>query len=469
MSPALPAHDSPGGGTASHSGGAPAQQAVNDAGEAAPRRHLGVRHAMAVCVGMVIGAGIFRTSPNVAHSVMSVVPLFGAWALGGVLSVLGALCFAEMASAFPHAGGDYAFLARAYGRKPALLFAWSRFAVIHTGSMALLAFVFGDYLSQVVNFGPWTSPVFGVVAVVMLIAVNLRGIHIGVGTQVGLMSLVIFGLCCVVLGGVWQVAHGVAPLTSATVSAAAGDRTSFGTAMVFVLLAYGGWSDAATLSAEMRDARRGIVFALIGGMSIVGVLYLGANWGYVRVLGLDGLADSNAPAADVMRAAFGRPGEILIVATVATAAISVMNALLIVGARTTFAAARDLTALRGLGKWDVRRGTPAHAMVAMGCVAIALIGFGSINHRGFANMVDYLAPVYWFFLSLSALAVIMLRYRFPDTPRPFRVPGYPLTPIVFFLSCLYTLYASLAYVQIGALVGVGVLALGGVLLLFQRR
>jgi len=435
----------------------------------APHRHLGVRHAMAVCVGMVIGAGIFRTSPNVAASVMGAPTLFAAWALGGVLSILGALCFAEMASAFPHTGGDYSFLARAYGTKLALLFAWSRFSVIHTGSMALLAFVFGDYLAQIINFGPWTSPVFGVIAVVLLIGVNLRGIHLGVGTQVGLMSLVLFGLSCVVMAGLWQQFQGVAPLTSASVSAASADRTSLGTAMVFVLLAYGGWSDAATLSAEMRDERRGIVLALVGGMSIVGAIYLGANWGYVRVLGLDGLAQSNAPAADVMRLAFGRPGEVLIVATVATAAISVMNALLIVGARTTFAAARDLTRLAHLGHWDARRGTPAHAMLAMGAVAILLIGFGSINHGGFATMVDYLAPVYWFFLSLSALGVIVLRWRYPDVPRPFRVPGYPVTPILFFLSCLYTLYSSLVYVQVGALVGVGVLALGGVLLLFQRK
>jgi basic amino acid/polyamine antiporter, APA family len=440
-----------------------------DGANADPRRHLGVRHAMAVCVGMVIGAGIFRTSPSVAASVMGSWPLYGAWVLGGVLSMLGALCFAEMASAFPHAGGDYSFLARAYGRKLALLFAWSRFSVIHTGSMALLAFVFGDYLAQIINFGPWTSPIFGAGVVVALILVNLRGIHLGVGTQLGLMSLVLCGLSCVVLAGVWQVLHGVQPATSASVSSAAGDHTSFGTAMVFVLLAYGGWSDAATLSAEMRDERRGIVFALVGGMSVVAALYLGANWGYVRVLGLDGLAQSQAPAAEVMRLAFGRPGEILIVVTVATAAISVMNALLIAGARTTFAASRDLTRLTHLGKWDVLRGNPAHAMVAMGVVAIVLIGFGSLTREGFETMVEYLAPVYWIFLSLSALAVIVLRVRYPDVPRPFRVPGYPVTPIVFFLSCLYTLYASLAYVRIGALVGVGVLAVGGVLLLFERK
>ncbi|HXW64787.1 MAG TPA: APC family permease [Burkholderiaceae bacterium] len=447
----------------------PGGQGAAQASQAAPRRHLDVRHAMAVCVGMVIGAGIFRTAPNVAQSLMHAVPLFSAWTLGGVLSLLGALCFAEMAAAFPHAGGDYTFLSRAYGRRLALFFAWSRFSVIHTGSMALLAFVCGDYLAQLVNFGVWSSPIFGVVTILVLIAVNLRGIRLGLGTQVGFMALVLFGLACVVVGAVWVASHGAAPLTSASASAAVDDHTSFGTAMVFVLLAYGGWSDAATLSAEMRDERRGIVIALVGGMSIVAALYLAVNWGYLRVLGFDGLAQSQAPAADVMRLAFGRPGEVLIVFTVTTAAVSIMNALLIVGARTTFAAARDLSGLGHLDSWDVARGTPTYAMLAMGAVAIVLIGFGTLTRGGFSTMVDYLAPVYWFFLSLSALAVIVLRVRYPDVPRPFRVPGYPLTPILFFLSCLYTLYASLHYVQIGALVGVAVLALGGFLLLFERK
>ena len=434
------------------------------AGAAAPRRQLDVRHALAVCVGTVIGSGIFRASPNVAANLMDSTSLFATWVVGGVLSMLGALCFAEMSAAFPHAGGDYAFLARAYGRRLALLFAWSRFSVIHTGSMALLAFVFGDYLSQLFNFGSWASPVFGTVAVVTLIAVNLRGIRLGVGTQVGLMALVIFGLACVFLGGLWQAARGAVPPTPVAASLATADRTSVGTAMIFVLLAYGGWSDAATLSAEMRDERRGIVVALTGGLAVVAALYLGANWSYVRVLGFDGLAASRAPAADVMRLAFGPAGEALMVATVATAAISVMNALLIVGARTTFAAARDWSGEVHLGRWDVLRGTPAQAMVAMGVVALAQIGFGSLTLHGFSTMVDYLTPVYWFFLSLSALAVIQLRRRFPDAPRPFRVPGYPFTPLVFFASCLYMLYSSLVYVRAGALVGVAVLALGGFLL-----
>ena len=436
---------------------------------AAPRRHLDVRHAMAVCVGMVVGAGIFRTSPNVAASVMGAGPLFAVWTAGGVLSLIGALCFAEMASAFPHAGGEYFFLARAYGKNVALLFAWSRFSVIHTGSMALLAFVFGDYLAQIIHLGPWSSSIFGVAAILALTALNLRGVRLGLETQIGFMALVLFGLSCVVAGGIWAAWHGVASATPMAVSASHVDRTAIGTAMVFVLLAYGGWSDAATLSAEMRDERRGIVAALTLGMAIVLLLYLGANWGYVRVLGLDGLARSSAPAADLMRRLFGRPGEWLIVGTVTVAAISVLNALLIVGARTTYAAACDLAGMDHVGRWDAARGTPARAMLAMAAVAIALVGFGSITRSGFSTMVDYLTPVYWIFLTLSAVALIVLRQRFPDVPRPFRVPGYPVTPAIFILSCLYMVYASLEFVRVGAVVGVVVLAAGGLWLLPRRR
>jgi amino acid transporter len=439
--------------------------AGDGAAGAAPRRHLQVRHAIAVCVGTVVGSGIFRASPDVAANLTGPAQLFGAWLMGAVLSVLGALCFAEMSAAFPHAGGDYAFLARAYGRRLALLFAWSRFSVIHTGSMALLAFVFGDYLAQIFNFGAMSSPVFGMLAVLVLIFVNLRGVRLGIGTQLGLMSLVVFGLSCVFLAGLWQAWHGVAPPASAP--AAGASRP--GAAMIFVLLAYGGWSDAATLSAEMRDERRGIVLALIGGLGIVALLYMGANWGFLTVLGYTGLATSHAPAAEAMRLAFGRIGEVLMVVTVATTAISVMNSLLIVGARTTYAAVNDWSGEVHLGRWDVLRGHPAQAMIAMGVVALLQLVFGSLTLDGFKNMVDFMTPVYWFFLSLSALAVMVLRRRFPDAPRPFRVPGYPFTPLVFFASCLYMLYSSLVYVQMGALVGVAVLALGGLLLLPERR
>ncbi|KQV96677.1 APC family permease [Pelomonas sp. Root1237] len=429
-----------------------------------PERRLGARHAGALCVGMVVGAGIFKTSPMVAQSLPDAGQLYLAWALGGVLSFVGALCFAELASAFPDAGGDYHFLRRAFGRRLGFLFAWSRFAVIHTGSMALLGFVFGDYLAQVVDLSPWlgthASALLAAALIVLLTGLNLLGVRVGLGTQLGLTTLVIAGLLLLGLAAGAQQLSGQPPATQG----AATLETNWGTAMVFVFLAYGGWSDAATLSAEMRDEKRGIVRALLLGLSVVMVLYLLANWAYVRVLGLPGLARSEAPAAELMRLALGRGAELLMVGVVTLTALSVMNAILIAGPRTTYAAARDLAAEWRLAHWNARRGTPSAAVVATSAVALLLVGLGDLTRGGFSTMVDYLSPVYWFFLVLSGLALIVLRRREPERLRPFRVPLYPWLPLLFSACSSYVLWSSLVYVKAGAIVGVVVLAVGALLL-----
>jgi APA family basic amino acid/polyamine antiporter len=434
-----------------------------------PERRLGARHAGALCVGMVIGAGIFKTSPMVAQALPDACQLYLAWALGGLLSFVGALCFAELAAAFPDTGGDYHFLRRAYGPSLGFLFAWSRFAVIHTGSMALLGFVFGDYMAQVLDLGPWLGPhasaVLAAGLIVVLTGLHLLGVRVGLGTQLGLTSLVLAGLLLLGVAAGVQHGSGVPPVTRG----AATPSADWGLAMVFVLLAYGGWSDAATLSAEMRDPRRGIVRALLIGLVLVTGLYLLANWAYVRVLGLPGLAQSSAPAAELMRVVFGRGAELLMVGLVALTAVSVMNAIFIAGPRTTYAAAQDLAASWRLAHWNARRGTPTAAVLATSGMSLALVGLGAITRGGFSTMVDYLSPVYWFFLVLSGLAVIVLRRREPDKPRPFRVPLYPWLPLLFSASSAWLLWASLVYVKAGAMFGVLVLALGVLLLAWRAR
>jgi APA family basic amino acid/polyamine antiporter len=432
---------------------------------AVPDRRLRVRHAVAVCIGMVVGAGIFKSTPFAAAHLPSAELLLAVWAFGGAMSLAGALCFAEMAAAFPDTGGDYHFLRRAYGDGMGFLFAWSRFAVIHTGSMALLAFTFGDYLAATIDLGPYGATLLAAATIVLLAAVNLAGIRFGIGTQVWLMALVVLGLLALIVAAAWGIAG--PPPQVAPAGDAAG-TLDIGAALVFVFLAYGGWSDTATLSAEMRDAQHGIKRALILGMGIVTTLYVLVNWAFERGLGHAGLAASDAPAADLMRLVLGRPGQLAIVAVVAVTSITSMNAILIAGARTTYAAARDTAALGRLGRWHVVRGTPSAAIVAIAAVALVLVGLGAHTRGGFATMVDYLSPVYWAFLTLSGLALFVLRRRFPDAPRPFCVPGYPLVPLAFIGSSVYVLYSSLAYVRVGAVVGVAVLFAGVVLLLGLR-
>jgi len=428
----------------------------------APHRRLGVWHAVSVCVGMVIGAGIFKSAPLAAESIPSDAALLAAWVFGGAMSLAGALCFAELAGAFPDPGGDYFFLRKAYGDGVGFLFAWSRFAVIHTGSMAMLAFSFGDYLAEIVDLGANGSALIGAATILALAALNLAGLRFGIGIQTLLVAGVVAGLLLVGAAGLR--AHTSAPSPVATHG-----PLQIGAGLVYVFLAYGGWSDTATLSAEMRDGDHGMKRALVVGMSLVTGLYLLANWAYVHGLSIDGLAASSAPAADLALRAFGKPGQLAIVAVVAVTSIASMNAILLAGSRTTFAAARDTASLEVLRRWHLDRGTPSRAIVAITLVSLALLAFGALTRDGFATMVDYLSPVYWLFLTLSGTALMVLRHRQPDARRPFRVPAYPAVPLVFVASSVYVFWSSIAYVKVGAVVGVAVLAAGALLLAVLRR
>ncbi len=445
--------------------------AATEGAAAAPQRVLGVREAVAIIVGIVIGAGIFKAPALVAQFTGSPGWLFAAWAFGGLVSLAGALCYAELASTYPHAGGDYHFLLRAYGRRIAFLFAWARFTVITTGSIALLAFVFGDYMSALLRLGPHSEALYAAAVILVLGWVNLRGMRMGAATQSWLTIAEVLGLLLVVVAGLWLFVQGPAgPEAAAAAGAAraAGDGapgwSAFGLAMVFVLLTFGGWNEAAYLGAELRDVSRNMVRALVLSIAIITALYLMVNWAYLHGLGLAGLAGSQAPAADLLAAAFGRAGESIVAAMVAVASLTSINATMIVGARTNFAVGNDWPALARLGRWDAGRNAPVNALLAQGAFALALVALGSATRGGFQTMVDYTAPVFWTFFLLSTVALIVLRRREPQVPRPFKVPLYPVLPLFFAACCAYMLWSSLAYVRVGALAGLGVLATGLLLL-----
>jgi amino acid transporter len=238
-----------------------------------------------------------------------------------------------------------------------------------------------------------------------------------------------------------------------------------GLAMVFVLLTYGGWNEAAYLSAELRDVKRNMSRTLLISIGIVVFVYVLVNIAYVSALGLDGLMKSKAPAADVMRRAFGDTGASILTLLICGAALSTLNATIFTGARTYYALGRDLAGVRGLGVWNARGENPANAFLLQGVIALALVVLGAFTRDGFQTMVEYTAPVFWFFMLLVGLSLFVFRWREPDRERPYRVPLYPLTPLLFLLTCGYMLYSSLVYTGLGALVGVAVLVLGLPLLL----
>lgn len=428
---------------------------------AAPRKTITVLDGVSFVVGIVIGVGIFRMPPLVAMNTPSEAVFLLAWLAGGVAMLVGALCYAELAAAHPDAGGEYHFLQRAYGGGLAVLFAWARCTIIQTGAIAYVAFVFGDYATAVLPLGANGGSVWAALSVVVFTGVNVLGTQPGKRTQVFFAIATLFAVAAVVAAGMSATAPAPAP-------ASAGGG-ALGLAMVFVLLTYGGWNEVAYLSGEMKEPRRDMVRVVLAGTAIVTLVYLAVNYAYLHAFGFAGLRDSKAVGADLMRLVAGDAGAWLLAAVVCCAALSTLNATIFTGARVYYALGRDLPIIRRLGVWDERGDNPANAFLLQGAIALALVFFGALTRDGFSAMVDYTAPVFWLFLLLVAASLFIFRAREPASQRPFAVPLYPLTPAVFVGICAYLLYSSLAYTGVGALFGLGVLALGAPLAFWSRK
>lgn len=430
-----------------------------------PRETLSVFDATAIVVGVVVGVGIFKTPSIVAANADSEGMLILFWILGGAASLIGALCYAELTSAYPHAGGDYHYLTRAFGGFPAFLFVWSRTAVIQTGSIAMVAFLIGDYASEVLRLGAHSTPLYASLSIILLTAVNVAGIEQGKWMQRILVAVILLGLLTVAGIGFFLADPQIAPRSGSMIPG----RAALGTAMIFVLLTYGGWNEAAFLSAEVRSTRRNMTRVLLYSIGAITLIYLLVNLALVKSLGLSAMAGSDAVMADLMRHVFGPNGARFISLLILPAALSTMNAAIITGARSSFALGQDHSLFRFLGRWHGRRGTPVNALLLQGAVALLLVVWGSGSRGGFVMMVEYTAPVFWFFLLLVGISIFVLRRRYPADGRPFRVPLYPLTPLLFCAICAYMLYASLSYTGMGALVGIGVLLAGLPLILLQMK
>jgi amino acid transporter len=358
-----------------------------------------------------------------------------------VLALVGALCYAELATAFPNAGGDYHFLTRAYGKDLSFFFAWARVLVITTGSIALLAFVFGDYMSRVLSLGSHSSTIYAVLIVVALTAVNIAGLKESARTQNLLSVLLVLGMLMVVGAGLMAPAASPPPPPAP----APGVPALFGTALLFVLFTFGGWNEAAYISAEVKGGSKSIVKVLVLALLAVTAIYLLFVTALYLGLGFDGLKSSKAVAADVAKNAFGTFGEKAIGAIVALAALTSINATMIVAARTNYSLGNDWPLFGFMSRWNGRRDAPVAAYVVTGVISLALVLLAAANKSGVKFMVDFTAPVFWFFFLLTGLALFVLRFKAPHVARPFKVPGYPIVPLVFVGTCGFLLYRSLLF------------------------
>ena len=398
--------------------------------------------AVALIVGIVIGAGIFKTPSLVAALSGDAGWALVLWVAGALISIVGALCYAELCTAYPNAGGDYHFLHRAFGRNISFIYGWSRAMIINTGSIALLAFVFGDYISTLVSLGNYSSVIWALLVVVLLTAVNLAGIHASSRMQTWLTVTEIIGLLAVVLAGFWV----EAPASGAVQwFAQAPEPTQWGLCLVFVLLTFGGWNEAAYISAELKGGPRTMVWVILASMLTLTVIYLLVNTALLLGLGLTGLSQSKTAASDLLGFAFGPLAQKALGLFVAIAALTSINATMFVGARTNFAVGNDWKALRKLGQWQLDIGSPKQALLLQALISIGLIALGTQEADGFSAMVEFTAPVFWGFLFLVGLSLLWLRHTDKHTTRPFKVPLYPVLPLIFCAACAWLTYSSVTY------------------------
>jgi APA family basic amino acid/polyamine antiporter len=444
-----------------------------DSPTARPVEAFTTASAVAVVVGIVVGIGIFRLPPLVATHAPTEAWYIGFWVAGGCISLLGALCYAELATFSPDSGGEYHFLRRAWGAPVGFLFSWARMTVIQTGSIALAAFILGDFATLLWDLGPWSSSLYAATAVVLLTGLNLWGTapaRTGQNLLAALIVLTVAGLSIAALlgGGAAEPAAsgpGAAPQSIVGILFGGGA----GMAMIFVLLTYGGWNEAAYLSGELRDVRRNMLRVLLIGIAIITTLYVLINIAYLHTLGLEGLRSSDTVGVALAENVLGEHGSLAVALIVIASALSTCNASIITGARLNYAMGRDFPLLCWLGRWNGRANTPANALLLQGAITLALVGLGTLTKETVVTMVDYLAPVFWFFMILVTLSLFIFRRRHGREAMPFRVPGYPLTPLLFAGACGWLLWSSIAYTGLGATAGIAVLLAGVPLYLLNAR
>lgn len=429
------------------------------------RGRLSVLDGVAIMVGIVVGIGIFATPSLVAANVDSEFAFMAAWVAGGLVTLIGALCYAELAAAYPSAGGEYHFLTRAYGRAVGILFGWARSTVIQTGAIAAVAFVFGEYAQQLVPIGSHGAAIHAAMAVTLLTGINVLGTTQTRLTQVVFTSLTLAALLTIIAAGFMATGADRPEAVTSTEGSGSG---AIGMAMVFVLLTYGGWNEAAYLSGDMRDTRRGIIRVLTLGTAVIATVYLLVNLAYLRTFGLEGLRATEVVAADLMRIVAGEAGAVALSVAVCVMALSTLNGTIFTGGRTYFALGRDIPSMRRFAEHPDRDSAPVMGLMVQGLISLALIAFGGASRRGFQAMVEFTAPVFWFFILLVGAALIVLRIREPRTDRPFSVPLYPVLPLLFCAVCAGLVYSSVVYSGMGSLLGIAVLLAGAPLLLLKR-
>lgn len=427
-------------------------------------RTLRLRDLVLLVPAVVIGSGIFIVPSTVMRQTVDIGPMLLVWLAAGVLSVLGALTYGELGAMKPEAGGLYVYVRDAFGRFAAFLLGWTFLLVISTGALATLAVAFTAYVDRLVPLSATAERLVPVGMIALLAAINIRGVResvaVGnVGTAIKAGAILIMSAAFLAAGdGFASSSDRLWPQHLSL-----GLLSGVGVAMIGVLWAYEGWQYVTFSAGETKNPARNFPLGIGIGTALIVAIYLVANIGYLAVLGPDGVASSQAVAADAARRAFGAIAEKLIALAITVSMFSAANAVVLTAPRIYYRMGRDGVFFRGLGEVSPRFRTPITAIGVSAVWAMILAATGT-----FEQLLTYVVFAGWIFYALGAASVFVLRRRQPDAPRPFRVPGYPVTPLLFVAASLAIVVNTLFAQPVQALLGLGIVLLGTPVYLIWR-
>ena len=429
-----------------------------------PQEHgpLTLWDAVSLVIGIVIGSTIYKTPGTICSNVSSPWMALGLWVLCGGLSFVGALCYAELATTYSRSGGEYNYLTRAFGSWAGFLFGWSQLAIIQTGSIGALSYVFAEYAVEVFHAPERSEFWFALGSVIGLTLLNMLGVHAGRHTQKVLVLAKLLGLLLLIMAGLSSTAE----VSMAATSPVNGPGWSL--SMILVLYAYGGWNDAAFVTAEVKNRSRNIPLALLYGLGVIVVVYVLVNLAYLRALGFEGLRHSQRPAADALSAVLGEYAGRGMSLLVMISALGGLNGLILAVSRVHAAVGADHAMFAWLGRWSDRTRTPVWSLFAQGVSTVAMIlGVGTENGRkwideqlaraglrtipwdqyfgGFDTLFAASAPIFWLFFLSTGIAYFVLRVIDRNRLRPFKAPLFPLCPLVFCGMSAFGLYSATNY------------------------
>jgi APA family basic amino acid/polyamine antiporter len=395
-----------------------------------PARVLGLADTTAIVVGAIIGVGIFFTPHEIAAIVGTAPLALAAWAVAGAIVLCGALTFAELGGLHHASGAQYSILREAYGPMPAFLYVFCNATAIQAGSIGIIAWLCALNLGLAVRGAPPSSAglvLLGAALIAVLVVANIQGTRLGARIQNATVIAKVLALLAVTVLAAVTPSAAVSVSASAPVAPASPARALLA-ALVPAFFTYGGWQQALWVAGEVRDPRRTIPRALVGGILVVIAVYLLANWAYLHLLGADGVAHSQALAADAVAVAWPSAGRRVVAGVVAVSAFGVLNAQLLGGPRLVYGMARDGRFFPVFGRLG-QTGTPVFAILLIGAMAMALLAAAGME--GVGRLLNGVVFIDGVFFALTGAALFVLRQKRPDADRPMRVPGYPIVPIVF--------------------------------------